>query len=104
MNQLAQYLFDHATQMNRVAAESHRPVKTSHQFSLPDSAGNQLLSYDSGDREPFYVVNHFHTRKSLVELRYAIEKALAEVERIELGERLAGAKNIGGALGMEVKR
>lgn len=60
-----------------------------HQLNLNDSAGNLLLSYDSADREPFYVVNHFHTRKSLVELRYAIDKVLEAVDRNELGQRLA---------------
>ena len=65
-------------------------------LDLPDSAGNQLLCYDSDRREPFHVVNHQHTAKSLVELRYAITKALEliEVEAVgrEIGERLEGKR------------
>lgn len=67
-------------------------TKLTHTFALQDSKRRDILVFDSSDKEPFWLPESWFTRDGLVELRYAIDKAIALIERQELGERLAAAR------------
>lgn len=65
-----------------------------HTFTLRDSAKRDILVFDSSDKEPFWLPEAWFTREGLIELRGAIDKALAMIERQELGERLAEESHV----------